>query len=161
MDTDWIRLSALLDNDELLPESVALAAANPAAYFVEHEETLRLGGSTSAADVDPWTALLDGLDDAGALAYLDTKDTGMEVADAMSELPRVKRIDADLTAISDIDDLDDAVAEVDGILAPHELRVIYLSEASDAYPLVVAPRSHTEEIIALAHKLGHEARTFS
>lgn len=161
MTTDWVRLSTLLDDDDLLPKAVALAATDAVAYFAEHEEVLKLTGSTSATDVNPWTALLDGLDDAGALAYLDANDTGMEVSEAMSELPRIKEIGADLTAISDIDDLDEAIAHVDAILAPHGLRVICLTEDSDAYPLVVIPISHSAEVSQLAQESGHETRTFS
>lgn len=135
---DWARLCRLLDDDPELVASVAVAAS----------------------DGDPWLAVIDGLDDAGALAYLETEDVGAELADALAGLPRVFRTSVDLASVADIDDLADAIAGADAILAPHDLRVVYLEEESDAFPLVVVRRADAEAIVALAAQLGHEARVF-
>lgn len=138
---DWTRLCALLDDDpELLP-AVRLAATN---------------------DDDPWTALIDGLDEAGALAYLDWKDTGVQLADALPPLPRVFATGVDLDEVGDVEGaLTAAIIRADSILAPHELRIIYLDEDSDAYPLVVVPMKSVDEIIEIVTRLGFTAQVFS
>lgn len=138
---DWTRLCTLLDDDpELLP-TVRLAVAE---------------------EVDPWTALIDGLDDAGALAYLDLKDTGVQLADALPQLPRVFAAGVDLDEVGDVEgDLTAAIVRADSILAPHQLRIVYLDEDSDAYPLVVVPLGNVAEIIEITTRLGFTARAYS
>jgi hypothetical protein len=134
----WMRLCALLDDDAEIATGVAALT----------EDALR------------WSALIDGLDDAGVLAYLDAQDTGVEVADALAGVPRVFRTGADLDVVGDTDELDAAIAQADGILAEHGLRVVYLEEDSDAYPLVVVPIGNADEIVELAARIGREARVF-
>ena len=132
----WERLCGLLDDDEPLKAGV--------------REALEGGG-------DPWEALLDGLDDAGALAYLDEGDTGMELTDALVQLPRVFRLQPDLDEVTDTDELDDATSAADRILSAADLRVIRLIEEDDAWPVVVVPASAVEEIERLIRAVGHEA----
>ena len=157
----WTRLARLLDDDPELIASVGLAASDPAAYFSAHERDLVDRGIEEPADVDPWLVIIDGLDEAGALAYMDWKDTGVELAEALAGLARVARTGVDLDPVADVDgDLSAAVAAADALLAPHSLRVVYLEEDSDAYPLVVVPASDAETIVAAATRLGREARTF-
>lgn len=137
---DWIRLCELLDNDPELVPALLLAVTN---------------------DEDPWTALIDGLDDAGALAYLDETDTGVELADALPQLPRVFATGAQLDEVGDVEgDLTTAIVRADSILASHDLRIVYLDEDSDAYPLVVVPISNVAEIIEITQRLGFSARLF-
>ncbi|WP_243231913.1 hypothetical protein [Microbacterium sp. CIAB417] len=134
---DWARLCALIDDDAELAEAV------------------RTTGD------DPWEALIDGLDDAGALAYLDEEDAGPELAEALAGLPRVFRAGADLDTVEDIDgDLVAAIVRADAVLAPHGLRLVHLEEEPDAHPLVAVPIGHVDEIIALAARLGHRATSF-
>lgn len=141
--SDWVRLCELLDDDPLIrPEVERAAQPND--------------------DADPWMALIDGLDDAGALAYLDPDDSGVELVDALSQLPRIVRAGIDLDPVGDVDgDLTAAIVVADGILAGHELTVIHLEEDDDAYPLVVVPRENAADAIALARRLGQAARAFS
>ncbi|WP_164234257.1 DUF6630 family protein [Microbacterium hydrocarbonoxydans] len=157
---DWGRLCELLDDDAELAAEVRLAADDPEEYFRRHEDRLADRGIESPDETDPWLALIDGLDDVGALAYLDWKDTGAEVAQALAGVPRVVRAGIDLDAVEDIDDLEAAVAHADRLLAGSGLRVVYLEEDSDAYPLVVVPSAHAAEIIEISARLGYEARTF-
>ena len=133
---EWQRLCALLDEDESVREAV---------------------GDALAAGDDPWEALLDGLDEAGALAYLQTDDTGMELSDALAQLPRVFRLQPDLGEVTDTDELDAATTAADRILSAADLRVVRLVEEDDAWPVVVVPASAVEEIQALIEALGHEA----
>jgi hypothetical protein len=129
----WERLCGLLDDDELLWPGVrsALAAGN-----------------------DPWEALLDGLDDSGALAYLDEGDTGMELTDALAQLPRVFRLKPDLDEVTDTDDLDDALRAADEVLTGADHRLLRLDEPdSDARALVVVPAGAVPEIGRLAAEL--------
>lgn len=139
--SDWIRLCELLDDDpELIPA---------------------MRQSIEAGESDLWTSLIDGLDDSGALAYLDWKDTGAELADALAQVPRVfaKRIDLD--EVGDVEgDLTVAIPRADSILAPHELRIVYLDEESDAYPLVVVPIENVGEILEITKRLGFTAQVF-
>ncbi len=137
---DWARLCRLLDDDPELLAAVADAADEP--------------------DGDPWLAVIDGLDDAGALAYLDTQDLGSELVDALAGLPRVFRTSVDLGSVADIDELPAAIAAADRLLAPHDLRIVYLEEDSDAFPLVVVKPGDAVAIVELAARLGHEARVF-
>lgn len=141
MSQEWTRLCALLDDDPELAAAVRRAVE-------------------SADGVDPWLVVLDGLDDAGALAYLDGRDSGVELADALAELPRIFAAGVDLDPVGDVGgELPDAVAVANGILAAHGLTLVYLEEDSDAYPLVAVPAGDAEQIVALASGLGHVART--
>lgn len=133
---EWRRLCALLDEDESVWQAV--------------EEALEAGE-------DPWEALLDGLDEAGALAYLQTEDTGMELSDALAQLPRVFRLQPDLGEVTDTDELDEATAAADRILSAADLRVVRLIEEDDAWPVVVVPTSAVPEIERLIGEVGHEA----
>ncbi|GMA33380.1 DUF6630 family protein [Litorihabitans aurantiacus] len=114
--TSWARLCALLDPD---PE-------------VAHEVTAAL-----AAGAPPWAALIDALDDAGALACLDRADTGDLLVDALGALPRVARARLadtgrppapDLRAVVDLDDLDEAIAAARGAIAAVGLDLVALDE---------------------------------
>jgi len=133
---EWQRLCALLDEDESVWQAV--------------EEALGAGD-------DPWEALLDGLDEAGALAYLQTEDTGMELADALAQLPRVFGVQPDLGEVTDTDELDQATTAADRILSTAGLRTVRLIEEEDAWPVVVVPASAVKEIEGLIGALGHEA----
>ena len=138
----WERLTRLLDDDELLWPRVREA--------LEDDEA------------DPWEALLDGLDDAGALAYLDAEDTGMELADALAQLPRVFRMQPDLGAVNDTDDLEDAIAEADGLLAGGGYRLVRLHDEDDddAFALAVVPAGNLAEILRVAADLDRQITTF-
>ncbi|RIX26590.1 DUF6630 family protein [Amnibacterium setariae] len=132
---EWQRLCALLDDDEAVREAV--------------EDALEAGE-------DPWEALLDGLDEAGALAYLRADDTGMELSDALAQLPRVFDAQPDLDEVTDTDDLAAATTAADRILAAEDLRVVRLVEEDDAWPVAVVPTESVVEIIGLAAAVGHE-----
>jgi hypothetical protein len=135
----WERLCGLLDEDEQLWPGVEEA----------------LGGGS-----DPWEALLDGLDDAGALAYLDEGDTGMELTDALVQLPRVFRLQPDLDEVTDTDDLDAAMRAADAVLAGEGHRLLRLDEPdSDAHALVVVPADAVPEIERLAAALDRRITT--
>ena len=158
---DWTRLCELLDDDPELAPAVRLAVTDPAEYFAQHQGALLDRGVESADEVDPWTALIDGLDDAGALAYLDWKDSGVELADALPQLPRVFATGVDVDEVGDVDGaLPAAITRADSILATHDLRIVYLDEDSDAYPLLVVPLTHAAEIVELSARLGFSARVF-
>ena len=133
---DWKRLCALIDDDEAVWEALDAALA---------------------AGDDPWDALIGGVDDAGALAYLQVDDTGMELSDALAQLPRVFALQPDLDEVTDTDDLVEATAAADRILGVADLRVIRLIEEEDAWPVAVVPSSGAGDIAALVAALGHEA----
>ena len=133
---EWTRLCALLDDDEGVREAVESALAE---------------------GDDPWEALLDGLDEAGALAFLRADDTGMELSDALAQLPRVFALQPDLDEVTDTDDLVAATAAADRILAAADLRVVRLVEEEDAWPIAVVPSAGAGDIAALVGSLGHEA----
>ncbi|MDQ1531717.1 MAG: hypothetical protein QOE37_1822 [Microbacteriaceae bacterium] len=131
---DWQRLCALIDDDEQLWPAVQEALED---------------------DGDPWTTMLDGLDDAGALAYLDAEDTGMELADALAQLPRVFRLQPDLDTVTDTDDLGRAMREADAVLGEHGHRLLRLDEPEeDSHALVVVEEDAVPEILRLATRLG-------
>lgn len=133
---NWVRLCGLLDDD---PQLVA---------------------AVSQAVEDPWLAMIEALDDAGALAYLEPGDTGAQLADALAGLPRVFAASIDLDSIGDVDaDLMTAVAVANEMLDEQGLALVYLEEEPDAYPLVAVAADDAEEIVALAGALGHVART--
>lgn len=160
MNEEWTRLCGLLDDDAELAASVEQAVDDPSEYFTAHADDLRDRGIESAADIDPWLVMIDGLDDAGALAYLDWKDSGAQLADALAGLPRIRATGIDLDTVGDIEeDLPTAVAVTNGMLDEHGLTLVYLEEDSDAYPLVAVAADDAEQIVELARALGHIART--
>lgn len=130
---DWRRLCGLIDDDQAVWEAV--------------EAALDGGG-------DAWEALLDGLDEAGALAYLQTEDTGMELTDALVQLPRVFATQPDLDTVTDTDDLAAATRLADRLVAMDDLRVIRLEEEDDAWPLIVVPEDRAADVIRLAAAVG-------
>jgi hypothetical protein len=137
----WERLTRLLDDDELLWPGVRKALED--------------------GDADPWEALLDGLDDAGALAYLDADDTGMELADALAQLPRVFRLQPDLGDVNDTDDLEDAVVAADRLLAGRGFRLVELKDDDDdARALAVVPEANVPEIRRLSTELNRPITAF-
>jgi hypothetical protein len=135
---DWRRLCALIDDDEAVWEAV--------------EAALEAGD-------DPWDALIGGLDDAGALAYLQADDTGMELSDALAQLPRVFKLQPPLGEVTDTDDLAEAMRVAGRALASGDLRVLRLVETDDetSLPLVVIPTAAEAEISRIATRLGHNA----
>jgi len=136
----WKQLTALLDDDPQLWPDVS--------------EAIEEGD-------DPWEALIGGLDDAGALAYLDVDDTGMELADALAQLPRVFRLQPKLGEVNDTDELREAIAVADGVLAEGGLRLLMLEDDDDqAHALVVVPAGAVDEIVDVAASLGHAVTTF-
>ena len=131
----WRRLCALLDDDPELWPTVRATLEDPPA--------------------DPWTALLDGLDDAGALAYLDAGDQGEELADALTRVPRVVRARLDLGPVTDTDgDVPTAVRAADAVLAPAGLSW-WTWRRSRCRPVVVVLAGDKAEIQRLARELGH------
>lgn len=136
----WERLCRLLDDDEHLWPTVRDALLEGA---------------------DPWDALIGGLDDAGALAYLDAEDTGMELADALAQLPRVFRLQPDLGAVNDTDELDAALRSADATLAAADFRLLLLDDGDeDAFALVVVPAEHAGQAVGLADELERRITTF-
>ena len=133
--TAWHRLCDLIDDDKHLWPGV--------------EAALRTSDN-------PWEALIGGLDDAGVLAYLDTADTGMELADALAQLPRVFALQPDLDEVIDTDDLGDAIRAADSVLAAAQLRLVELQESdADARALVVVPAEALEELQQLTASVDH------
>lgn len=105
---DWVRLGALLEDDPEVGKAIRHAG--------------RDGGDVRAA-------LFDALDDAGALAYMEWSDSGVELADALAQVPRVFQTGADLDEVGDVaGGLTEAIARADGILSAHDLRTVYLDE---------------------------------
>jgi len=132
---DWTRLCNLLDDDAEFAPAVLDAIE---------------GGEA------PWDALIGGLDDAGAVAYLDKSDTGAELAEALPALPRIFRTGVDLDEVGDVTDLDAAIARADEIITSGGLQLIHISdpEDEDAYPLVAVQTANVDEIRELIRKLG-------
>lgn len=135
---DWLRLCALLDDDPAVWEAVDAAL--------------------TAGD-DGWEALLDGLDEAGALAYLQADDSGMELTDALVQLPRVYRLQPDLNAVTDTDDLVAAMRLADAALASGDLCLLRLVEDDDNefWPVVAVTTGAGRDIESLAGLLGYRA----
>ena len=100
---------------------------------------------------------VDLADEAGALAFLRSDDTGMELSDALAQLPRVFALQPDLDEVTDTDDLAEATAAADRILSRAGLRVVRLVEEDDAWPVAVVPASNAGSVAELAAALGHEA----
>lgn len=137
---EWERLARLIEDDEAVAAAVRAAAEQ---------------------GDDPWEALLDGLDEAGALAYLQADDTGMELTDALAQLPRVFAAQPDLDEATDEDDLAAATAIADRILSADGLRILRLVEDDESWPLVVVPADRADTIVASARSCGRQVRTAS
>jgi hypothetical protein len=131
---DWMRLCTLLDDDpELAPATLAAVEAGES----------------------PWDALIEGLDDSGALAYLQKSDTGGELADALPALPRIARTGIDLDEVADVDGLSAAITRANELLAADGLTLIHVDdpEDEDAYPLVAVSTADLDETNTLITKL--------
>ncbi len=144
---DWERLCSLLEPDPEVWGSVRRA----------------LGDAGGEADGDPWAALVDALDESGAIACLDTGDTGDLLVDAVRALPRLRRAElssgreVDLRPVVDVDDLDEAIAGARGALAAVGLDLVALDEGDgdeECLPLVAVARPDVAEITALIGSLG-------
>lgn len=160
---DWVRLCTLLDDDPHLAPTVHLAVVDPQTYLDQRAAAPVLAGPelSGVGPVDPWQALLDGLDDAGALAYLDAQDSGMELVEALTPLPRVVRAGADLEELTDLEsELAGVIGAAGRLLAPYGLQIVQLEEDADSCPLVVVEAEHVPAILELVARLGHGARTF-
>ena len=159
---DWARLCMLLDDDPELAPAVRLAVTDPQGYLHERAAEPAVPGLGHLLEADPWQALLDGLDDAGALAYLDPGDFGMELAEALAGLPRVVGAGVDLDQVTDLDgELATVVGVADRLLGSRGLRIVQLEEEAQACPLVVVPTGHVPQILDLVARLGQVARDFS
>ena len=166
--TAWERLCTLIDDDPEIWPSVQQALEGDSR---DEDEDIDKGKVQSGDDRDEsgveeddgadeaWGALIDALDDCGALAYLHADDTAMELADALAGVPRIVRLGLDTDEIGDVDgDVPTASAAADALLAPAGLALVFLEEDSDAYPLVVVPRESVAEIVDTAEALGFVAR---
>ncbi|MGW8482216.1 DUF6630 family protein [Microbacterium sp. NPDC055903] len=138
----WESLCRLLDDDEELLDGVRAE--------LERGE-----------DADAWASLFDGLDDSGALAYLESTDTGVELADALAQLPRIFATGIDLDPVGDVEDLEAAIAVAAEMLVAHGLTLVYLEEDPDAHPLVAVPVDRVERILELTAALGGTARAYA
>lgn len=137
---DGVRLAALIDDD---PEVAGALRRAP------------------QGDAELGAALLDALDDAGALAYMEWSDSGVELADALGQLPRIVRAGIDVDEVGDVDgSLEDAVSRADALLIPRGMRLLYLDEGTDACPLVVVAQRDVDEIVEIAGRIGLEVRAF-
>lgn len=136
---EWARLCALLDDDPAVAAEVDEACDS---------------GVDQISDV-----LIGALDDAGALAYLHIDDSGVELADALEQLPRIFGAGIDVDPIGDAGGpLEDAIRIASRILAPSGLALVHLVEDQDAVPLVVVRADATAEIVAVAGRLGQSVR---
>jgi hypothetical protein len=140
---DWERLCGLLDPDPEVWPSVRRAL--------------------DTSGTEPWAALVDALDESGAVACLDTGDTGDLLVDAVTALPRIARAElatgreVDLRPIVDVDDLGEAIAGARGVLAAVGLDLLALDEGDgdeECLPLVAVARADVAEITALVGSLG-------
>lgn len=163
--TAWERLCTLIDDDSEIWPSVqhALQGETDGESDEEdgggREDTDESGVEEDDGADEAWGALIDALDDCGALAYLHADDTAMELADALAGVPRVVRLGLDTDEVGDVDgDVPTASAAADALLAPSGLALVFLEEDSDAYPLVVVPRESVTEIVDTAAALGFVAR---
>ncbi|WP_424464850.1 DUF6630 family protein [Pseudoclavibacter helvolus] len=167
-DTSWERLCALIDDDPEIWPSVRQALRDVDGEDDDATDTqgdASAGHTTDESGVEPdradeaWEALIDALDDCGALAYLHANDSGMELADALAGVPRIVRLGLDTDEVGDVDgDVPAAASAADALLAPVGLAIVFLEEDSDAYPLVVVPRTSVGEIVDTAASLGFLAR---
>lgn len=137
---DGVRLAALIDDD---PEVAGALRRAP------------------QGDAELGAALLDALDDAGALAYMEWSDSGVELADALGQLPRIVRAGIDMDEVGDVDgSLEDAISRADALLIPRGMRLLYLDEGTDACPLVVVAQRDVDEIVEIAGRIGLKVRAF-
>lgn len=137
---DGVRLAALIDDD---PEVAGALRRAP------------------QGDAELGAALLDALDDAGALAYMEWSDSGVELAEALGQLPRIVRAGIDVDEVGDVDgSLEDAISRADALLIPRGMRLLYLDEGTDACPLVVVAQRDVDEIVEIAGRIGLKVRAF-
>lgn len=155
----WSDLIPLLTEDDSVLAAVIQAVTAQSAYFRDHEDTLLERGIDEPGHVTGTIALVDALDEAGELAYLDWKTHASDVAGLLANLPRVRASEVSLEPVADLEvSLEPAVAAANRLLEPAGIAVVVLDEDSDAYPLVAVPRELLPRIQDFAARAGATVR---
>src|SRR5690606_23696734 len=126
-------------------------------------------GIEEPEEVSPWLALIDALGKAKLLTYLDWKTPADEFVIMLRMLPQVTTVfggvreeNAEFAQVAAIEGgMEKVLAPADRVLAGQGLRLIYLNEDSDVYPLIVVPGDRAGDIVSVAKELGYPARTWN
>lgn len=155
----WRKLSGRLSDEPTVTAEAVQAVEDPAAYFAEHRTRLSSRGIIGPESVTGTIALIDALQAADQLAYLDWKASPEETIDACSILPRVRVSGADLSdpaATAPVSDVWSTVRVINHRLRDVGLAFVMLNEWSDAYPLALIRLEDRRSISALARGAGLE-----
>jgi len=112
---------------------------------------------SAQAGGDPWSALVAWLDDHDLLVEIDRTLTGEDLADYLSTLPLLERIDLGPVAAEPVP-LRFAVPRANAILARNFFTLLLLDVATDALPLALVSTEASARVQELATRLGHTAR---
>lgn len=155
----WDRFAALLTDDPGVAPQVRLAVADPAGYLAAHEDALLQRGIEEADEVEGVVALVDALQGAGEVAYLDWKEEAGEVRAQVAGLPRVRAAGVALDAAGE-GSVEQVARAISRLLGPAGLVVVQVDEGSDAYPLVAVPADRLPALVAAGAAVDVGVRTF-
>lgn len=158
-DTAWTDLCDLLsDGDRTLLSELILARHQPGAYFARFEDALWERGIEDARGVDPWLALVDGLQSRGRLREFDWKLEADDLAFQLQRLVPCKDRNIALDRLRTSEATGDALLSIAAAgLAEHGLGLLLLEIDGDCYPLTVCPSHVAPDVVRLATRIGKSA----
>lgn len=145
-----------------LPGEVTLAFEDPAAYAKKFAKRMKARSITKPPKNLPWIALIDALQDAGALAELDHRAETADVKrgiDGLAGLPKSKERWKWLKALSEEEqedlDLAELLEHAGAHLGEEGFLLAQLDMDSDAFPVVVVPQRDAKQLVSLGKAAGY------
>ncbi len=155
---DWDVLCELISpGDSSLKEEVRLARTDKEGYFARYEDQLWERGIEAAAGVQPWLALIDGLERRGLLREFDWKLEREELRFQLEKLRPCKQQNVCLAQLGSTSAEGETLFSVAASeLAGYSLALLWFHMESDSYPSVVVPVAEVERVIAAAARVGEQ-----
>ena len=156
----WCTWTELVTDNAGARSAVRQSVDDPQGYFTEHEDELAGGrGIEDAEELEGVIPVVEALQDAGELAYLDWEEPADEVVGKLAGLPRVAQSGVDLAPLTDSEDsVEQVAAQANELLRPAGVVIVVLDEDSDAFPLVAVPVDRADQVVALGQRLGSDVR---
>ncbi|OYO01100.1 hypothetical protein B0O41_2975 [Propionibacteriaceae bacterium ES.041] len=158
-EANWCTFTALITDNAEARAAVQQSADDPQGYFDAREEDLADRGIEDVEELTGVIPVVDALERAGELAYLDWKEPADEVVGKLARLPRVAGSGVDIPVLADSDgEVEQVTAQVNELLRPSGVVVAVLDEDSDAFPLVAVAADRADQVVELGQQLGSDVR---
>ena len=152
----------LCSGDASFHQDVQLSISDPQSYFEKFEFALAQRGIDDPADVNPWLALIDGLETRGLLREFDWKLDANELAFQFERLLPCKKENVQLPKLRHSSAIGaNLLHSAANELKSYSLGLVCLETNSDCYALMVVPIDNIPNIVELITSIGHNAVTVS